>query len=34
MLQANTVVVDGKVELKEYPLTPAGVIESLIDRKL
>ncbi|KAF8451160.1 peptidase family M49-domain-containing protein [Boletus edulis BED1] len=34
MLQANTVVVDGKVELKEYPLTPAGLIESLIDRKL
>jgi len=34
MLQANTVVVDGKVELKEYPLTPAGLIESLIERKL
>ncbi|KAF9224504.1 dipeptidyl-peptidase III [Gyrodon lividus] len=34
MLQANTFVVDGKVELKEYPLTPAGMIESLIDRKL
>jgi len=34
MLQANTVVVDGKVELKEYPLTPEGLIESLIDRKL
>ncbi|KAF8833939.1 dipeptidyl-peptidase III [Paxillus ammoniavirescens] len=34
MLQANTFVVDGKVELKEYPLTPAGMIESLIDKKL
>ncbi|KIK94398.1 hypothetical protein PAXRUDRAFT_33528 [Paxillus rubicundulus Ve08.2h10] len=34
MLQANTFVVDGKVELKEYPLTPAGMIESLVDKKL
>ena len=34
MLQANTTVVNGKVELKEYPLTPAGLIESFIDRKL
>ncbi|KAG9316989.1 peptidase family M49-domain-containing protein [Chiua virens] len=34
MLQANTVVVGGKVQLKEYPLTSAGLIESLIDRKL
>ncbi|KAN0097951.1 Peptidase family M49 domain containing protein [Tylopilus felleus] len=34
MLQANTVVADGKVELKEYPLTSAGFIESLIDKKL
>lgn len=34
MLQANTIVVNGKVELKEHPLTPAGVIESLIERKL
>ncbi|KAF9236417.1 peptidase family M49-domain-containing protein [Melanogaster broomeanus] len=34
MLQSNTLVVDGKVELKEYPLTTAGMIESLIDRNL
>lgn len=33
-VQPNTVIVDGEVELKEYPLTPAGVIESFIDRNL
>jgi len=34
MLQPNTFVVDGEVVLKEYPLTPAGVIESYIERQL
>lgn len=34
MLQPNTFVVDGQVELKEYPLTPAGMIESYIERRL
>ncbi|KAH7888205.1 peptidase family M49-domain-containing protein [Phlebopus sp. FC_14] len=34
MLQPNTFVVNGEVELKEYPLTPAGMIESLIERNL
>ncbi|KAG1756783.1 peptidase family M49-domain-containing protein [Suillus paluster] len=34
MLQPNTVVVNGQVELKEYPLTPAGMIESYIERRL
>lgn len=34
MLQANTFVVDGEVVLKDYPLTPAGVIESLIERNI
>ncbi|KAJ8589717.1 dipeptidyl-peptidase III [Rhizopogon salebrosus TDB-379] len=34
MLQPNTFVVNGQVELKEYPSTPAGVIESYIERRL
>ncbi|CAE6421055.1 unnamed protein product, partial [Rhizoctonia solani] len=33
-VQPNTFVVDGKVELKEYPLTNEGVIQSFIERKL
>jgi len=31
-VQPNTVLVDQEVQLKEYPLTPAGVIESFIER--
>lgn len=34
MMQPNTFVVNGQVELKEYPLTPAGMIESYIERLL
>ncbi|KAK0476103.1 aflatoxin-detoxifizyme [Armillaria novae-zelandiae] len=33
-VQPNTFVVDGAVQLKEYPLTAAGVIESFIERRL
>ncbi|KAG6877715.1 hypothetical protein C0993_004810, partial [Termitomyces sp. T159_Od127] len=33
-VQPNTRLVDGEAVLKEYPLTPAGVIESFIERKL
>ncbi|EFI28378.1 dipeptidyl peptidase III [Coprinopsis cinerea okayama7 len=34
-VQPNTYVAEnGEVQLKEYPLTPAGIIESFIDRKL
>ncbi|KAL0946907.1 hypothetical protein HGRIS_013069 [Hohenbuehelia grisea] len=33
-VQPNTFVVDGEVQLKEYPLTPAGAIESFIERGL
>ncbi|KDQ60841.1 hypothetical protein JAAARDRAFT_31830 [Jaapia argillacea MUCL 33604] len=33
-VQPNTFVVNGEVELKEYPLTPAGVIESFIERDI
>ncbi|KAK0433619.1 aflatoxin-detoxifizyme [Armillaria borealis] len=33
-VQPNTLVVDGEVQLKEYPLTAAGVIESFIERRL
>ncbi|KAF8903038.1 aflatoxin-detoxifizyme [Mucidula mucida] len=33
-VQPNTFVVDGQVKLKEYPMTPAGVVESFIERKL
>ncbi|KAE9403756.1 dipeptidyl-peptidase III [Gymnopus androsaceus JB14] len=33
-VQPTTVIVNDEVELKEYPLTAAGVIESFIDRKL
>ncbi|TFK42589.1 aflatoxin-detoxifizyme [Crucibulum laeve] len=32
-VQPNTFVVDGEVQLKEYPLTCAGVIESFIERE-
>lgn len=31
-VQANTFLVDGKVVLKEYPATLAGVVESFIER--
>lgn len=34
MMQPNTFVVNGQVELKEYPLTPAGILESYIERCL
>lgn len=34
MLQSNTFVVNGGVVLKEYPVTPAGMIESLIERNI
>ncbi|KAG6832410.1 hypothetical protein H0H92_002678 [Tricholoma furcatifolium] len=33
-VQPNTKLIDGEIILKEYPLTPAGVIESFIERKL
>ncbi|TRM58673.1 peptidase family M49-domain-containing protein [Schizophyllum amplum] len=33
-VQPNTMVMDGKVQLKEYPLTLSGVIESFLERKL
>ncbi|KAF8964677.1 aflatoxin-detoxifizyme [Flammula alnicola] len=33
-VQPNTVVVDDKVILKEYPLTLAGVIQSFVERNL
>ncbi|KAF9532974.1 aflatoxin-detoxifizyme [Crepidotus variabilis] len=33
-VQPNTVLVDDKIVLKEYPLSAAGVIESFIERKL
>ncbi|KAI0934329.1 hypothetical protein AcV5_006205 [Taiwanofungus camphoratus] len=33
-VQPNTFIVDGEVVLKEYPLTPAGVIESFVERQL
>lgn len=33
-VQPNTFVVDGEVQLKEYPLSPAGVIQSFIERQL
>ncbi|CCL99112.1 uncharacterized protein FIBRA_01126 [Fibroporia radiculosa] len=33
-VQPNTFIENGEVVLKEYPLTPAGVIESFIERKL
>jgi dipeptidyl-peptidase-3 len=32
MVQPNTFIKDGQVQLKDYPLTPAGVIESFIER--
>lgn len=33
-VQPNTFIDNGEVVLKEYPLTPAGVIESFIERRL
>ncbi|KAG6897567.1 hypothetical protein C0992_000155 [Termitomyces sp. T32_za158] len=33
-VQPNTQLVDGEAVLKEYPLTPAGVIESFIERSM
>ena len=33
-VQPNTFVENGEVVLKEYPLTPAGAIESFIERNL
>ncbi|KAF9260465.1 aflatoxin-detoxifizyme [Marasmius fiardii PR-910] len=33
-MQPNTFIVDDEVQLKEYPLTSAGIIESFIERKL
>ncbi|KAJ3796999.1 aflatoxin-detoxifizyme [Lentinula aff. detonsa] len=33
-VQPTTSIVDGEVQLKEYPLTISGAIESFIDRKL
>ncbi|KZT68119.1 dipeptidyl-peptidase III [Daedalea quercina L-15889] len=33
-VQPNTFVENGEVVLKEYPLTPVGVIESFIERRL
>jgi len=33
-VQPNTQIVEGEVQLKEYPLTSTGVIQSFVDRKL
>ncbi|KXN89266.1 Dipeptidyl peptidase 3 [Leucoagaricus sp. SymC.cos] len=33
-VQPNTFLVDGEIQLKEYSLTPAGVVESFIERNL
>jgi len=33
-VQPNTFIQDGEVVLKEYPLTPAGVLESFIEREI
>lgn len=33
-VQPNTLVQDGEVVLKDYPLTPAGVIQSFVERKI
>lgn len=33
-VQPNTFIVNGEVELKDYPLTPEGVIESFIERDI
>ncbi|KAJ3804498.1 aflatoxin-detoxifizyme [Lentinula lateritia] len=33
-VQPTTAIVDGEVQLKEYPLTSVGAIESFIDRRL
>ncbi|KZT32649.1 aflatoxin-detoxifizyme [Sistotremastrum suecicum HHB10207 ss-3] len=32
-VQPNTTIVDGKVQLKEYPLTAEGVIQSFVERE-
>jgi dipeptidyl-peptidase-3 len=33
-VQPNTHIVDGEVQLKEYSLTAAGVIQSFVERRL
>ncbi|KAH9951241.1 aflatoxin-detoxifizyme [Amylocystis lapponica] len=33
-VQPNTFIVDGEVVLKEYPLTPAGTVQSFIERQI
>ena len=33
-VQPNTFIVNGEVELKEYPTTPRGIIESFIERNI
>lgn len=33
-MQPNTFIENDEVVLKEYPLSPAGAIESFIERKL
>jgi len=33
-VQPNTFVQDGEVVLKDYPLTPAGVVQSFVERKI
>ncbi|KAF8798016.1 aflatoxin-detoxifizyme [Phlegmacium glaucopus] len=33
-VQPNTILVDDKAVLKEYPLTPSGVIQSFVERNL
>jgi len=33
-VQPNTFIVNDKVELKDYPLTPEGAIQSFIERRL
>jgi dipeptidyl-peptidase-3 len=33
-VQNNTIIINDEVQLKEYPMTPAGVIESFIERNL
>ena len=33
-VQPNSFIIDDKVVLKDYPLNPAGLIESFIERDL
>jgi len=33
-VQPNTYVVDGEVQLREYPLTAAGVVQSFVERQM